>query len=75
MNVQAQNAAITHEYPHLLLSVSVDGTTSFITDPALYADQPADWLQDPTDGDKGAFFRRWRFRNSGYIVEFNGPCT
>lgn len=73
-NVRARHAQITDAHPYLVLTISADGSISFVGDPAFYTDEPIDELEE-SSAEASPFHRRWRFRHSGFIVDFEIACT
>lgn len=69
---------ITLSSPLLLLAVDTSGT-HFNGDPDLYVDPYANNLTEQVTGFTGekasGYLRRVRFKSSGLVVEYQGPCT
>ncbi len=59
--------------PFLLLGLS-QSVPRFVSDPELYRAQSTEEL--PPSPDIGSdFARRWRFKESSIVIDFEGPCT
>lgn len=72
--VTAAHRQITRRYPSLLIEVDAEGVR-FVTDPARYADEPIEDIDEFPGSDEFVDRHRWRYLRSGLVVEFDMPCA
>jgi hypothetical protein len=72
--VAKAHPGIFTRYPHLMLAVGAEGTR-FLGDVERYVGHSFENVDRPGDKGMGSFFRRIRFKDSGFVIEFQAPCT
>jgi hypothetical protein len=71
--IRQQHPDITETTPILLLAFG-QSSPRFVSDPEIYRSHPTEPLPVPDEMKSGYAFR-WRFRDSGIIIDFEAPCT
>jgi hypothetical protein len=72
-DVRQHGRLVADPSPFLLLALS-ESAPRFVSDPGLYRAQPTEDLPLPPDVGSG-FARRWLFKESSIVIDFEGPCT